>query len=199
MGYRYAVKQYDHWLEPWLAQCGVSTGVALDVGCGPGLDTQFLATRGFEVQACDLSEEALRYSRTLNPAVPHEIANARDLAPYPDSRFDLLVAGLSLHYFDRQDSHRAFEAAHRVLKPGGLFLFRLNAWDDYQSGAPEVFKEWQVVEFPDGNRKQFFSEAMIRELAADRFELVSLEKKRSVRYEKPKSFFEGCARKPRVA
>ena len=193
MSYKYSVQNYDNWLERWLADRISCPGVALDVGCGPGIDTQFLVARGFDVHACDISEEALVESRKMNPAVPHEIANARDLTPYADSTFDLVVAGLSLHYFDQSDTHRAFGAVHRVLKPNGRFLFRLNAWDDYEFGASKTFRPWQVVEEPHGVKKQFFSEAMIRELVSDRFELLSIEKKRSDRYTKPKSFFECCA------
>ena len=194
MAYRYSVPNYDTWLERWLPLSGRQAGVALDVGCGPGLDTRFLSDHGWEVHACDISEEALSESRKVNPNVAHQKADGRDLAPYRDGTFDLVVAGLSLHYFDREDSHRAFKTVHRLLKPDGLFVFRLNAWDDYAFGAPVTFHAWQWVEEPTG-KKQFFSEAMIRELVAGRFELLGVEKKRSDRYTKPKSFFECCAKK----
>ena len=196
MSYKYRIQSYDNWLEPWLARFNAPKGTALDVGCGPGLDTQVLSTRGFEVQACDVSADALLQSGGLNPTVPHAIADARELLPYPDSIFSVVVAGLSLHYFDQGGSVRAFGAVHRVLKPGGLFLFRLNAWDDFEFGAPRVHDAWQVVAEANGAIKQFFTEAMIRELAAGRFSIVSMEKKRSERYSRPKSFFECCAIKP---
>ena len=195
MSYRYAVQNYDQWLQRSVGTAISPPATALDIGCGPGLDTQFLTARGFEVRACDISLEAVEQSKKLNPTVPHELANARDLGIYADGAFDLVVAGLSLHYFNREDSHRAFDEVHRILRPGGLFLFRLNAWDDYEFGAPPVFQEWRGVEAPGGGGKQFFSEGMIRELVTGRFEQLSIEKKRGDRYAKPKSFFECGANK----
>lgn len=195
MSYKYSVKIYDDWLEPWLGAPCSSRMAALDVGCGPGLDTHFLVTHGFDVYACDISSQALVESQKLNPAVSHKIADAVDLAPFGDSQFDLVVAGLSLHYFDRENTSRAFLSVNRVLKPNGLFLFRLNAWDDFEFGAPLEFSDWRLIEYPDGSKKQFFTESMIREVIAGSFDVVSLEKKISGRYGKPKSFYEVCARK----
>ncbi|HWA10715.1 MAG TPA: class I SAM-dependent methyltransferase [Opitutaceae bacterium] len=195
MAYKYTVQTYDRWLAPWLPTVVGPAGTVLDLGCGPGLDSQFLREQGLAVDACDISEEAIAESRKLNPGVRHMQADARDLAPYADGKFDLVVAGLSLHYFEREDSHRAFGAVHRVLKPDGFFLFRLNAWDDHEFGAPRDFHPWRILEESPVSRKQFFSDAMIRELLAGRFKLLSLEKKRSDRYQKPKSFYEGCAKR----
>ena len=56
MSYKYSVQNYDNWLERGLADRRSCPGVALDVGCGPGIDTQFLVARGFDVHACDISE-----------------------------------------------------------------------------------------------------------------------------------------------
>lgn len=196
MAYKYTIEKYDSWLERWLPTVGCPAAVVLDIGCGPGLDSQLLTAQGLSVHACDISDEAIAESRKLNPSVPHAKADARDLAPYPDSTFDLVVASLSLHYLDREDSHRAFQAVHRVLKPGGYFLFRLNAWDDYEYGARRNFSAWQIVVDAIGSRKQFFSDTMIQELTAERFELLSIEKILSDRYNKPKSFYECCAKRP---
>lgn len=196
MGYKYSIQNYDHWLEPWLNQLRFSTGAVLDIGCGPGLDTQLLHARGLAVQACDVSDDAINQSRQLNPTVLHHNADARELTPYADSSFDLVIAALSLHYFDQADTHRAFATVRRILRPGGFFLFRLNAWDDYEFGAPATLLRWQLVETANGRKKQFFTEDMIHEVTAGRFTLSHIEKHLSLRYDKPKSLFECCAQIP---
>ncbi len=193
--YRYAIPNYDNWLEPLLNRFPTCSGSALDVGCGPGHDSQVLSQRGFEVHACDISPEALADSIKLNPNVSHTLANARDLQNFANDRFSLVVASLSLHYFDRDETSMAFASIHRVLETGGLFLFRLNAWDDYEYGAPKDFTPWRLVTDSAGTQKQFFNDPMIRELCASLFELRSVEKKRNDRYQKPKSFFECSALK----
>ena len=54
------------------AQCFPAGSRVLEIGCGTGPDTQFLASRGVRVVACDPSEEMVgrtlrRLSRDVHP------------------------------------------------------------------------------------------------------------------------------------
>jgi SAM-dependent methyltransferase len=189
------VIKYDNWLEPWLGELEAHRGAVLDIGCGPGLDVQFLAARGFAVEACDIDPEAFRSSLKLNPTVRHRLVDARDLSGYSDGTFSIVTACLSLHYFDRAETFGAFRAVARVLKPDGLFLFRLNAWDDYEFGAPRDFEPWHMIVHKE-TRKQFFTEAMVRDVVTSSFGAVTITTKYSDRYGKRKSFFECSAQLP---
>lgn len=190
--------KYDNWLEPWFKELEAHRGAVLDIGCGPGLDVQFLAARGFAVEACDVSPEASRLSLELNPTVHHQVADARDLSVYGDCVFSIVTACLSLHYFDRAETLAAFRSVARILKRDGLFLFRLNAWDDYEFGAPGDFEPWSLIAHK-GSRKQFFAETMVHDVVNSCFGALTIEKKHSDRYGKRKSFFECSAQLPKQA
>jgi len=185
---------YDHWLERFPDLPTLTGRRALDVGCGPGIDTQVLTSWGFAVTACDVSPDALATSGQRNPSARHVLADARTLAPLASESFDLVVASLSLHYFDFADSHRAFSSVHRVLAAGGRFVFRVNAWDDYEFGASANAPPWELVRYRN-QTKQFFTEEMLREVLLTRFQILSLEKGSTDRYVKRKSCFVGRARK----
>lgn len=187
----------DRWLEPWQAAIvggAAHAGDALELGCGPGFDTATLLRWGFAVTATEISDEALAPSRERNPGATHLVADARDLARFAEASFDVVVASLSLHYFDRAGTHRAFREAARVLRTGGRFAFRVNADDDHEYGAPPPGQRraWETV-LHRGSTKQFFTAAMIRADLFGRFRCEVLERRTTDRYGKRKSFFAALA------
>jgi SAM-dependent methyltransferase len=104
----------------------------LEIGCGTGLDTAFLAARGVHVVACDPSEEMV--SRTLR-RLAHERLEDRatvllcgldDLAAYLDALaqpagFDAVISNFgALNCVEHLAPLRAI--AHRYLRGGGVML-----------------------------------------------------------------------------
>jgi 2-polyprenyl-3-methyl-5-hydroxy-6-metoxy-1,4-benzoquinol methylase len=99
---------------------------ALEIGCGSGPISCFLAGKGMAVRGIDVSPTALEMARQhaaergLN--VRFDLADICDMPGQPD-RYDLIVDGHCLHYFVLDEHRRsALAAIHRLLKPGGLFL-----------------------------------------------------------------------------
>lgn len=188
------VSSYDRWLDDWRDLIQASVRSALDVGCGPGFDTEALRSWGITVTAIDVSAEALARSQVRNPKVPHALLDVRSIASLGEENRDLVVASLSLHYFSREETHAVFRSIWRILRDGGLFAFRVNAWDDRHFGAPEMFVEWQLVSH-QGAQKQFFTEAMIRELVDGRYTILDQAKTVTHRYGHAKSCFRLLCRK----
>jgi SAM-dependent methyltransferase len=115
------VKRADEWDKLALR--------VLEVGAGNGWFSWRMAQAGHYVLATDVSpdeEDGLgaiaRYSGprvALEDRLTCALAEMEDL-PLEDAQFDLVVANGSLHYAGRIQS--AVSEAHRVLRPGGLFL-----------------------------------------------------------------------------
>ncbi len=193
---RYAVEKredrvyYEPWLERWIPLLEVRHGYALDLGCGPGFDTSVLLELGFEVVALDFSKNAIAISEQKNPRATHVVADIRQLDEVVLGEFAVIVANLSLHYLNRVETQAAFSTIAKLLPAGGLFLFRVNAYDE--PGAPADRGSWDLVSV-DGVPKQFFDEPKIRHLLGETLESVSIEKRTTNRFGRPKSLFEVVA------
>jgi ubiquinone/menaquinone biosynthesis C-methylase UbiE len=97
----------------------------LDIGCGQGDTTTFLALRGAEVWALDVADRMVEFTRQL--AAHHGVADrvraetgrVEDMK-YPSDFFDLVFADGVLHHLDLSS---AVPNLVRVMKPGGRGFF----------------------------------------------------------------------------
>src|SRR5918997_3838421 len=91
----------------------------LDLGCGTGRHTLWLAAAGARVTAVDFSEGMLAEARRKPgaDAVRFLAHDLHDPLPLPDGAFDLVVSGLVLEHL--RDLSGFFREARRVLRPGG--------------------------------------------------------------------------------
>jgi SAM-dependent methyltransferase len=102
---------------------GLPPGQALDVGCGEGADSIWLARNGWQVTAVDVAPTALRRGVAASHDVAERIAWTRaDLTrtPPPARSFDLV----SVQYFPllHQPDHRALHGLLSAVAPGGTLL-----------------------------------------------------------------------------
>ncbi|MBE3011697.1 class I SAM-dependent methyltransferase [Microbispora sp. NEAU-D428] len=103
---------------------GLPPGRALDVGCGEGADALWLARRGWQVTAVDVSRTALRRAAAAAADVAGGVAwECADLiaVPPPARAFDLVSA----QYFPlpRRPDHAALRGLLDAVAPGGTLLF----------------------------------------------------------------------------
>lgn len=101
-----------------------STDTVFEFGCGTGTTALKLAPSVARYVATDISQEMIAIGR--EKAVAENIANVEfavatpEAAPYPDASFDAAIGFNVLHLIE--DRATALRGAHRLLKPGGLFL-----------------------------------------------------------------------------
>lgn len=177
-------KTGGQWLEPYM-ELFRAAGVqqVLEVGCGFGTDTRFLSRAGFTVTATDLSPAGLAIAQSIAGEARFLLHDSQERFPLPDGSVDLVVASLSLHYFDFATTRAIVGDLARVLRPAGLLLYRLNAQSDPKAGAPSREQD-----------RYFYNEAMCQALFADWESLALAE--RTVDYlGHPKSLWEGLVRK----
>ena len=91
----------------------------LDLGCGTGRHTAWLAAAGARVTGVDFSHEMLgRARRKVTGTDVHIIVHdLHEPLPLEDTSFDAVVSGLVLEHI--RDPRAFFMEAHRVLRPGG--------------------------------------------------------------------------------
>jgi SAM-dependent methyltransferase len=143
-------------------------GRALDLGCGEGGDAVWLAERGWDVVAVDISDTALHRAREAaeTRGVTDRIEFVQvDLSEgFPEGTFDL-VSSQFLHSTVRLDRTKILANAAAALRSGGLLVIV-----DHGSAPPWVSKLDHHHEFPS-------AEEVIAELnlSADEFERVRVE------------------------
>lgn len=97
----------------------------LEIACGTGYWTQFVATRAASVLATDVNEEVLELAR--RKAYPRNNVAFRRLDIYSEEdlsqRFDAGLAAFWWSHVPRQGYDRFIEHFHRRLQPGAVVLF----------------------------------------------------------------------------
>src|SRR5689334_19770406 len=114
----------------------------LEVGCGAGQCSRWLATQGAQVVGLDLSERQLQHSRRLDDAtgvvVPTVCGTATAL-PFADASFDIVFSSFGALQFVADGQVMVDEVA-RVLRPGGTFAFSVThpiRWSMPDDAGPE--------------------------------------------------------------
>lgn len=196
-----AASHPDPWLRDWLHTLLAQRGQPmLELGSGPGHDTAFLAAHGFDdITACDIDPQARAQTAARVPCahvLEHDLSQP---LPFGSARFGLVVASLSLHYFDWPRTLALAGEIHQTLTPGGLLALRVNSTNDVHYGATghrELAPHYYDV---GGSPKRFFDEAELRAMFAKGWEILSLRERTIARYEKPKVAWEALARKELAA
>lgn len=92
----------------------------LDAGCGPGYVAGCAHLLGAETEGIDFAQGMIDQARKTFPNLTFSLGDVEDL-PAPDHTFDAVLSNIVL--FHVTDPARAMAQAHRVLKPGGRFVF----------------------------------------------------------------------------
>jgi ubiquinone/menaquinone biosynthesis C-methylase UbiE len=92
----------------------------LDLCCGAGQTTQFLAKSSHSVTGLDVSPLALERAARSLPQVTF-IEGLAEAMPLEDEQFDLVHTSVALHEMEPAQLKRILEEVYRVLKPSGIF------------------------------------------------------------------------------
>ena len=122
----------DH---PWLraALCAFAEevrplGPVLDVGCGPGHVTAYLAGLDVDVSGVDLSPRMVQYARRLHPGLRFAVASATELE-LPEASLGGVLGWWSLFHLSRDVLPGVLSTFARALVPGGQALVGTHVGD----------------------------------------------------------------------
>jgi SAM-dependent methyltransferase len=111
----------------------LAPGRALDLGCGAGRSSIWLAERGWQVTGVDFSDAALELARAARPDADWVLADLREYEPAA-AAYDLV---LLLYVHVPPDERRAIlRRAARALAPGGTVLVLGHDLENLGTGAP---------------------------------------------------------------
>ncbi len=113
---RHVEKPMRHTVEPLIEKYigEVEVGEALDIACGIGRNTHFMAEKGFLVDAVDISDYALSQVKDMATIKKFEV----DLDTYnlEINKYDLIV---NINYLSR----RLLPQIKEALRDGGVIIF----------------------------------------------------------------------------
>lgn len=148
---------YDLWLDEYKSILEENkNNEILDLGSGIGANTLYLIERGYKVLSCDFSNNALKNIEKYISDTKTKCFNMISNFPIEDNSYNLIIADLSLHYFNNETTIHIMKEIKRILKKDGILLARVASINDINYGAiggEELEKNYYFVE---GYNKRFF-------------------------------------------
>jgi len=97
----------------------------IDLGCGTGRHLELLAAEGYHVAGLDRSPVMVSQARARLEPYQASVVQAEVTSPPFGEEFDVAIMMFSVLGYQVTDEamSAALAAVHRVLRPGGLFLF----------------------------------------------------------------------------
>lgn len=125
----------------------------LDLGCGAGANTVFLAKEGFQTYATDISENGLNVTekRLKEQNLKADLKTASmESQPFADNFFDGAISFGVLYYNTGKIYKKAVDELYRILKTGGKALVFTRTTDDYRFGkGKEISKNTYILNTED--------------------------------------------------
>ncbi|WP_018331873.1 class I SAM-dependent DNA methyltransferase [Actinomycetospora chiangmaiensis] len=122
--------------HPWMqasidafASAVAGRGPVLDVGCGPGLVTAYLADRGLDVTGVDLSPRMIEHARRRHPACTFRVASATEL-DLAEASYGGILGWWSLFNLPRDVLPEVLASFARALVPGGQLIVATHVGDE---------------------------------------------------------------------
>jgi SAM-dependent methyltransferase len=155
----------------------------LDLGCGGGRHTTFLAREGLTTYAVDFSFTGLQQTtRRLHDETLNAVLIQADMhtLPFLDEKFDAVIAYGTLYYTDWNGMHQSVKEIHRVLKKGQTAFVFIRTTDDSRFGqGVQVGQNTFIFDSDDTNeigmKNCFLAEEDVSTLFQD-FKDISLDK-----------------------
>lgn len=110
----------------------------LDLGCGTGRNTIYLAQKRFLVYALDASKTGIAITKKKAKKlglknIKYKIADMRKTS-YPNNYFDAIICIFVLSHGRRKDNQNAVNEIYRILKPKGLLVTEFMSAKDKTCG-----------------------------------------------------------------
>ncbi|MEK7136088.1 MAG: class I SAM-dependent methyltransferase [Patescibacteria group bacterium] len=131
-------------IKRWKEQ---KVNTVLDLGCGTGRHSIFLANQGFDVSAFDLAQDGVdtfkEKVRDLELPIDIQVGDMLDL-PYEEESFDAVLSMYTVHHADLNGLEKTLKNVHKVLKPGGEAFITLtsketDSWEKYKENRIDDF------------------------------------------------------------
>lgn len=162
----------------------------LELGCGQGRDAIHFAQLGYDVNAVDISQNAIESIKkikmdldltTLQPQI-HDIAKP---LPFSEESFDFIYSNLALQFFDINQLEQNFQNISKILKKDSFFLFSTKKIGDkyYKFGTKVNENAYENK----GIIRYFYDSETLTNVLSKNFEILELEADEHMNLDQTKS------------
>lgn len=160
-------EEWSNYLISLLKEYNVNSGIVLDMGCGTGNITEFLARAGYDMIGIDNSEDMLmeamnkRYDSNLD--ILYLCQDMRDFELYGTVAAAVSICDSMNYIIEYNDLVKVFKLVNNYLDPNGIFIFDLNTIHKYETMGDCTIAEnretgsfiWENSYFPDKKLNQY--------------------------------------------
>ena len=114
----------DEELVSYCSEGLLAGGTALDIGCGNGRNSRYLAAQGFQVTGIDISEQSIRWAKELtreDQNIHFQCVSMLEYAADANS-FDFILDSGCFHHIKPHRREQYLEGIRDHLKDDGYFL-----------------------------------------------------------------------------
>ena len=108
--------------------------IAIDCGCGAGVDIEFLLSSGFKVYGFDIEDESITRCKARFKDNKHVILSKAGFSTYKYPRSSLIVADASLFFCPQKDFNNTWCKIYESLYPDGVFCGSFLGPEDTMAG-----------------------------------------------------------------
>ena len=127
LGDELGAQPFERWLLDRVAEHAGDQPV-IEVGCGPGQVTAYLAAAGADATGLDLTPEMVEEARRRHPGVTYQVGDLRRLMrPATSDGWGAVLAWYSLIHLAPSELPDAVAALVRPIRPGGWLVLGMHA------------------------------------------------------------------------
>lgn len=161
-------------LQPWLrapmdvfADAVSGLGPVLDVGCGPGTVTAYLADLGVNVSGVDLSPRMIEHARRLHPECDFSVGSSTDL-DLAEASLGGVLGWWSLFNLPRDVLPHVLSSFARALMPTGQIIIGTHVGDEdilRTEAYGGVSVRWTTYQWQPDQLRKLVEQAGLRPVA----------------------------------
>ncbi|NSL85480.1 class I SAM-dependent methyltransferase [Chitinophaga solisilvae] len=164
--------QYPVAIIPYLQEvAGLTPSAAVaDIGSGTGISAQPFLDNGNTVYAVEPNREMREMGERLLQRYPYfkSITGTAERTTLPDASVDLLIAGQSFHWFEREEARQEFR---RIMRPGtsAVLMWNFRETDTPFDKAYEKLRHDFGIDYKDMKHRNIQPQEIARFFLPDTF------------------------------
>ena len=131
--------KYSEYIDEFLSLIS-KNGKIFDAGCGPGIDSNYMDSKGFRVVGVDMSKEMIKLAKQNLPKITFKLSDLRKIN-FSENSFDGIFASFSLIHLSKVNILPLLKKFNKILKKEGIIYISLQSGESKEIYITEPLKQ----------------------------------------------------------